>query len=403
MTLPPVLVTNYAAEVYVVLRRTDGFQLQLFDNWISLNYEVRRNAFGFITLVLNGHDPRIGDFKLDYWLEVWRAIPGASVDWYLEFYGLVRNIHDAIDTNGAATIEITAYGLLQLLAGRAIVGPKDSPRTKKEMDIATAIFQFVDENIGPNAFGVDFGGHVIDLRRVCPNLVCVEPAPVGILTGGDHSYQNLWDVVSSLADYAWLDLRIRRGGNPNPDLGELYTLTFDIGQFGIHRTWDYRQDNVPVIFGMLYGNLASADYRYERAAEENVIYGRATDPVSGAEFYEALGDYSLVDQSPYNRKEGSYDYGQETAAGVQKRLQAQLLAGRPKQILTVEIMQQAGTLYGKDYFVGDWVTVHYRSLLANAQVIAAKGTADGDSRRETMAIELGPLYAYPEQYPGEIP
>lgn len=378
--------TNVSAVYYCVLRDWDGKAVALFDNWISLSYTKVVNDVGSFVFSIDGRDSRASLFKLDYILEVRRGVPGSFSGWVRHFVGLCRTFKSSIAENGGSTLEVRGTDVVDLLARRCIGWKGGTIRADKDkLPAETAMKQYVSENCAGLATTKPYpplDGRFRD--GVMPHFVVDADGGRGKQWTGSKPYENLLDVIKSIASFSGVDFSVYTDIDESIGLFQHRFVALPDGM-GVDRTTvgldsatglnaaGYR----PIIFGLQYDNTSTLEYEEDHSAEANAVFVLGSGEVSLRNVFtvENLTDQAL---SPWNDREISRPgSGGTVTVGSTSVDVASLFDAIGKSILQQEkykenfnIMprQVQNALYGRDYYFGDKVTAVYGDIVRHKRV-----------------------------------
>ncbi len=201
---------------------------------------------------------------------------------------------------------------------------------------STVMRQYVDLNAGPGALAG---------RRV-PGLVLAPDPVVGGAVTGRARFDRLADLLSGLAI---------SGAVGDITLG--YRVTAGLGTTKTFEVYRPTDRSGPARFGLSLRNLRSLRWQLTAPAATHIVGGGRGEETE-REFVE-VGDMDA--STAWGRVEDFYDYrsasdtdaGAELAAGAAKRLTEQ----GETQLVEIEPVDTARLRYGRDYGLGDIVTV----------------------------------------------
>jgi len=175
----------------------------------------------------------------------------------------------------------------------------------------------------------------------------------------------------------------------DPRTGQLEFRTYVGARGGDHR---FPGGNPPVILDPAAGNLANVTLSQRYRDEKTYVYVlgqglgtiRAVQPVS---------DAARIGRSPFNRREIAVNANSTSDPDVLlKECNAALKAGRPLSTLTADIVEQADTLRGVHWNLGDQVTVNYKNQAFDARVdklgVTLQNAKDGVAESTTTAFRI---------------
>lgn len=115
----------------------------------------------------------------------------------------------------------------------------------------------------------------------------------------------------------------------------------------------------PAAFGPQYGNLIDCKMTYDYTDYANYIYTGGQGDGSNRVIVE-VSDAAGIAKYPFGRREYFQDARQtDNITSLTADGNACLREKRPRKIFTAKLVQTPATLYGRDYFLGDIITVSY--------------------------------------------
>jgi len=371
---------------YIVLKDQSGTKLHVFDNYIGFTFENVLNDEGFYTIAFyDDDDDRFDDFQVDGQVEFYRSVPGASLDWYLEFEGLHRDPSRGVDKNGRKIFTSEGVGYNNLLARRVIGYKQGTVRAEKDNYVEDVMKEFVSENLGSDA------GHASRVRNgIMTNFTVEAVSAVHDQTAnwkGEKSFVNILDVLKEIANYSQtttptsrsMDFAVVNNGDGN------FIFRTYIDQKGDDRTID-SSTATPVLFSPEFGNLQSARYQLNRISELNaaIVLGRGERSTRKVIVRESIDG----SDSPWNDIEVARAASLNEFEYQLNNFGDSLLAQNSyKEILEGEILQTQGTLYGRDYFLGDLCTFTYGLIQKDKKIVGVRISAQ-EKQGDTISVAL---------------
>lgn len=337
------------ATIEIWLCTDKGDRLHLLDAAASrLEYVKRGNGAGYFRLVY-GKELPAELLQVDRMVQVWRRPDGGGA-LSLEFLGFLRYWKHEIkggeysltlagmDQNELAARRIVAYaaGTANAMAS----GPADD-EMKDVFDTNFVNATDADRNLDDNSQNVTVQGD----------------QSLGASISKGFSWRDVPRVLGDLADAA------RTAGGVEIFYA-LNVLGFD-AQTGIpHLQFQTQPGRMGrdltnrVIFGTAYGNVEEAVLEEDWRDEVNFVYaaGQGEGPERVVKTAE---DTARSGASIWNRREGFADARNEVDPdAVQDVADAAVAAGRPRLRFEATILDTADSRYGRDWLLGDAVTVH---------------------------------------------
>lgn len=338
--------------------------------FFSYSFMRRVNCPGaFAILLYRRADEAVGAFMsrtaifdLDSQVEFYRRWVEMSIDWYLEYEGLVRGRVYYITADGDLVCEISGRGYLDLLNRRIIDAAAGTADAEKSDVAETVCKAYVTDQAGSGAgaramtgLSVEAdgaGGETVTIKAAYKNLLttCQDIAKTG---GGDI------DVVGTGAatfEFRWYD------GQRGTDRSTTVKFSYELGNMGNPSIAVMRQDEISAV---LVGGQGSG--------EERTTVWRT--------------DAARIAESTWNRIEKFLDQrNEDDSDGLNNAGDEALEEGRPKNALTFTALQTPGCLLGKDYFLGDLVASSFMGYEATQKVAEYTITVNGDNVGEESIL-----------------
>jgi hypothetical protein len=382
---------SIASRAYVLLRDQTGKKVAVFEDFFSLSLTRTVNDVCSYSFSIDGNDPRRNSFQPDGQIEVWRGIPGV-LKWYKEFQGFHITQGKAMGDDGKITFTSSGVGYNDLLARRVIAFKSGTIRAAKNCSAETAMKQYVDENCTKDLMTVVgrlsdgyFPNFSIEGDKTATSLVPIQN------WAGDKAFENLLDVLKEIATLSGIDFEVIGTGPAE------FTFVTYLEQMGSNRTYSTvtasgknEYGNVPVVFGAVFGSVQSAEYSLDRMSEANVVIVQGKGDGS-TKHTLTVSDSKAIAVSPWNMREVSRsasssdfeyqlrDFGNQTL----KEMAA-------KEVVSSCVpLQTPSSLYGKNYFLGDKITVWFDDVKMNKRIVSV--TLDYTDIGEKVSMELADI------------
>ena len=359
-----------------------GAVVAIIDN-ATIEFTRKVNGVGNHRIDLSGASPHAATFVLDGQVEVWRRDQAQGIAWYQEYEGFHRTPVWFTTAEGDDRFNGLGVTYEDLLARRVILYPKDSAGAAKTGVGETVIKAYVNENAGP---GATFPPRSV-VSGVTPGMTIQADLGAGATWQGDRAYENLLDVVREIANVTGVDFRVVGVGPAlfqfrAGDLATDRTVTGLVPGTGLNGA-----GNPPIVFALGFGNMIAPTYSLDRREEINVVLITGQGMTDDRTIIERT-DAAAIVASPWNRHEAIKNGNQEdTLAGLQATGDAMLEVLSARQTLDMKVVQTPASLYGRDYFLGDLVTIQYKTVAVNRQIQEVHITAA--EGRETIEITMG--------------
>ena len=371
---------------YFVRMRDQSYKIvALFDSWINLSYTKEVNGLCSYEMSIPSSDPRCDLFELDGLFEIYRSIPGLNIPWYREFVGLHRFVTEKVEPSGNSVFVSRGVGLNDFLARTIINYPEATTRSYKESKAETAMKEYVIENCGKLA--------TLDWNREYDGVLKDFDVEVdegnGMDWEGDRAFDNLLEVLKDIARVSQIDFNVEFD-----DSEERFVFRTFVGQYGKDRTTVGLSSstglngagNAPVTFSLSLGNMSSVNRELDRLSESNVV--SVLGEGDGATREVQVRSTSAVNDSPWNRREVS-----RPKSGFESEMQMYgdevLEELSAKDIVNFTPLMQPFCLYGVHFFLGDKVTVEFRSKTFHRRLFSVSNTVK--DMKENISITFSDL------------
>ncbi len=358
-----------AARYQVQVRDTLGVVTGFLAEWVRLRYTNRVNAVGEYELVIDQTNPNLAAFVLDAQVEIRRQDLAASpvIAQYTDFGGFHRTSShqtDAVDDDVFLSIGVT---YADLLARKVIAYDTGSAGAAKSGVGETVLKAYVNENGGPLST-IANGRTVVG---IFPGLTIQADGAAGLTWTGDRSGRRLLDVLREISDATDVDFEVV---NTGPATWEFRAKAEPIGADRTVTGLDpatglNAAGNAPLIFSLGAANMGAPSFSVNRLGEKTVALVKGQG--IGSDRTVLTLPSAAQDDSPWNAIEAMFTANAEaTAGGLVAVANAKLEELQARETFRFDILQQPGTLYGRDYFVGDTVTARYLTFERNIQIVA---------------------------------
>lgn len=374
-----------AARYEINLRDQAGALVGVIAEWISLRYTSRVNAVGEFELRLDQSNPNVGAFVLDAQVEVRRQDLAASpvINQYTDFGAFHRTFAYETDAFDDDTFRSIGVSYEDLLARRVIAYDTASAGAAKSGAGETVMKAYVNENGGPLST-------ILNGRRtagVFPGFTVGVDAAGGGTWSGDRASRRVIDVLREISDATNVDFRVV---NTGPATWEFQAQVEPIGQDRTVTGLDPNTGlngagNVPVIFSLGAANMGAPAFTTSRVNEKTIAIvlgqGIQSDRIVAVVISTAQAD------SPWNTIEAAFNANEESVPLALASVgAAKLTALQARESFGFDILQQPGTLYGRDYFVGDLITARYLTFERSIKIAAV--TVEVIGGVESLVAEL---------------
>lgn len=359
----------------VRLYDTNGAQTAVFDTWHSLYFFKRLNDFGYHTFSIDGDDPRTALFTPDCFVEVLRRDVTINLAWYREYVGFHRTGQFQVTDNGRQVFTSYGRGMEDLLHRRIILFKTGVFTSYSGVAADNAMKAIVLFNVGSNATlansrianGVTLG------FSVAANTTQAPP------WNGDRTFKNVLDVLQEISEAKSVDFDVKWNG------GQTFLFSTYYPQFGVNRTGS--GPAAPVVFSLEHANMSSPYLTTSRVEEITAVYVLGQGEGVNRTVVERLNT-SEVTLTPWNRIEFGHDARNEsTVAALNDIGDGHLLEHGVDKHLSFQVLQSPGTVYGRDYFIGDVVVGRILGVEETRKVTGVEITVS--QGKEDVRIHFG--------------
>jgi len=355
--VPPELMGRYQ----VLLFDHDGTQLALFDDaggferleYIkSVNGQGHHN-YGNFRLEILGINPAVDDFLLDRFVQIRRKYPDGL--WYTDFEGFHRRHEFFVDDADKEIFRALGPDLKSIVK-RRIIRP----------DAASAFFTRTDAftDIMRELARYQLGPAALDGARQFANFAVEADTNQGASVLRALRHINVSDELEILSELG-ADFEVDRVGA---------TLTFHVHypRIGLDRRVGNLDGNPPTIFSLQRGNMVNPHIVTDRIAEITMSYVAGDGIGVAREIVERFSLYDAQFDSPWNRIEAFLEGSQNiNTAALNAMGDAFLMENKEMFTFEFQAIPTEGTLYGRDWNIGDLVTGRYREIDYNIKIVEA--------------------------------
>ena len=296
------------------------------------------------------------------------------------FYKDFESFHLARQTvfndDGSRILISKGFGFNVLLWSEPILYDAGTSYTCKSGPAETVAKEYVNENIGPGA-GLDYAGG----NRVRQGLTVEPDTGKGANWEGCRSYLQLGDVINELANAGPGDYMIvGTGGDMGPN-------TFEFQWRDVRWGSDKRRGTAnPVVFSDESGTATNIDVVEDWRTEVNVC--SALGWGLGEARIEEVASIASATATPWSRRavaRDARDLGNR--AHLIERANETIEKQRTKPFIRLETIQSSQLRYGRDYNLGDLVTVESEGATYDRKIVAVTVSVESTGQ-ETVMLEL---------------
>lgn len=401
----------------------DPQTLKLIGSWYNFKFlQIRReiNKPGYYQLILDHRDNDFDNLVLDSILQFTRTVSaaGGGDTWgtgpRTEFWGLHRTKVKAQFSTGLGQYSSFGRGTLDLVNRRIIARYAETELTSGGNPVGSlavnvpadiAIYRYVDQHCGAKATMAN--GRLYE--GVTPNFSVsyfgTSTSGTGVDYSGENAWRNLLSVAQEISDttHQLLGTPWEFGMEFDIENNEHDFKLFE-GGIGTDRSVNNTLGNTPIIFSTHLGNIQDVWVSYTRSEEINRVYALG-DGDALARSVQVVQDTSKIpvsfggtdaeDTSIYNLIETSRDAtGDSTSSELTTFAAQHLWKNKAEPHATFIPLQFGPYMYGRDYFLGDRITVRHEDFDVDLRIRAVELLYDSDGI-ETIKLEFA-------EKPGQI-
>jgi len=363
-----------SVEFKIVIENTAGVGVAQITDHLALSVSKQVNAPGACTFDILATSPYLAALQTRYFVKVYRRNVKRSLDWYVEFVGMVLGVTRKYTDHEIITV--ICPGILWLLSTRVVAYYDGLEGLAQFTAVAaeTILKTLVSYNAGANALTAN--GRV--RAGTISGITIQTDAAGGFVLNWECSLEALLENMQKLVEITGGDF----------DLVETGAATFEFrwyaGQRGIDRS-------ATVKFSLAMGNMGEPDYSYIRQDEK-------TAAIVGGQGQGVTRQFA----SPAPTSAGAADNDTEVVVNatdvapsttsnqtLTDRGSAELQRQAAQQTFNYKVIQTSGAYYGRDYNVGDLVTgvLWFSGVEVTQKILGANIDQDNDGN-EAISMEL---------------
>lgn len=361
--------TDYKIRVY---DSAGALQHELV-NFRSLSYRKVVNEPGLGQFVLNGEHPLVGDIEDKWQVEFWRRNQAQGIDWTCDFYSLFREP----DRQGAGpgTFAALCPGQLGILGWPIVAWPAGTVDRSRFSSVPaeTIMKTLVAYNAGSSA--TTGNGRVRDWSTSGWTISVEADGGDGNSLDVYCAYKNLLETLQDVARVGGGDFDLVKTA------GAAWEFRWYEGQLGADRT-------TKLIFAVELGNMGAPRFRQRRLQERTAAIVAGQGEGSSREVtVRTGGNYSATNN--IEMLVDARDVTTGDSGGLETRGDQALFEARAIEAFDFDVLQIPSALYGRDYFLGDLVTVRSpytgNDVTRKIQAVTVAVNPDG---REDIGVEM---------------
>jgi hypothetical protein len=319
-----------------------GNFLGFLTGWRSLTVKRVVNGPAQATIELDGYHDAIPLLNLDAQVQMWRANPLLGIKAYKECDLLFQSGRFDWDSQAQSVFIATLVGPENLLERRILLGGDDQPYCAGGYSAEQAMKQLVQVQCGLSGMRNLISGAM-------PGLSVAPDQNRGSMWSGYQLGEKLLTYLQGIAEAKSMAFKVT-SSVPGQFVFDAYPTPYGADRTASNinpATGRNAAGNTPVIFSQQRGNVAAMSYINKRTGEGNV----AID-IDAGQVFASAGETD----SPWNHREfainpGADESTEDYAAGALEKMKA-------TEDIELTIVQTPTCAYGKDYFLGDWVSLY---------------------------------------------
>lgn len=335
----------------------NGDVVTVLKNFQYFSCELRVGRRESFRIQLADNDPNRNLIHEDYIARVWYKNSVFNIPWTNVFNGIIKTPSRVHYSNGRKLAIFYGSGPNELIDKSLVMYPTDSPQAGKNMNALTAMYEFIDENIGANALVSNgrFFDHV--------NPITIQTVGTcGLTWTGNASHAILVKTLQDIRDFSYenndgIDFQTYYMGDYQwkVQIGKIYTDRRAIGVSKI--TGKNMFGNVPVVLGPLYNNVDNFVQTKSRIDEANAILalgryqGNARDSITVMDS-ASLGVSPIAQREALVQAQNSLDIND-----LIKSAQAELRNRVGRTEVSIAPKFSPGFALFKDVNIGDFISV----------------------------------------------
>lgn len=363
-----------------ILANNRGVRLCILDQMIEAKIVRTVNNVGVLTFVIPDVYPQ------DYWqrdarVYVYRSAIGLPPQLFEQTFYLLRETTIIQGDNGQYLRECTCYDLNWLLKLRIVNYVARDPKALITDYADDMLRDIVRQNLGASASGFR------NITNVMPSFFSVQPdysnAPI---IQKAFSFRDMFQVLTDIVNES--------AKNEVYLAFDVVALTENNVEFRVYRDMrgvDRRLGTVsPLILSPSFGNFANGKLLFDWGDEKTVIIAGGQGEKNDR-LLVTVTDSERVTLSPFNYIESfrNATHAQKTVE-VTAEAKAALRKLRPKVLLSGELVQTRGTIYGRDFGWGDYVSIGFKdmSFVARLDTISIDLNRTEGGNEEKVQVNL---------------
>lgn len=358
------------ASYSVLVRKADGTQLAIVDDYDKLDYTRKLNDQGYYELTASTDLIDETCLQLDYLVEVLRCPP--SLNWRTDFAGLHRFKSFSFDEQDKEWLKSVGPGLESLLRRRIIIPPAGEAFLTVENEFTDIMRQLVRTQAGLLASS----------ERRFQGLNVEADTHEGVELRLNYRYTNLFEELATLAELG-ADLSVEKTGSAEFEFRVYYP------QRGHDRRVGNLEGLAPVQFSLEWANMQRPTVEDSRLEEVTVAYVGGEGVGAEREIVERSSLAEAELDSPWNRIETFLEARREASTAALMAIgDAHLSEKRQSLTFKCEAIPTPVCLYGVHWDLGDLVTGYYKGTQYDMQISEVRVTVDDSGEHIHPTFEV---------------
>jgi hypothetical protein len=362
------------APIYTVMLRNSAGALQsVSQDYLDLAISRTVNAPDVAALIYDSNSANVQYLVQGAIIEIYREDAEAGIASTQEFGGFIRRVVRTI--NDRTTYEITALGAMSLLGDRIVAWKAGINNRSKftAKPAETIVRTLVVTNAGNQATVA--GGRILEGTLITPNIAFPATAGTGTVLNVSFAYQNVLEAVQKVCEDGGGDFSVTYNPTSNQ-----FSAQWHLGQLGTDRSATVK---LSVPLGTI-GELIVNDDRIEDFTAV-IVGGQGEGKARGIATRPATLPTELSSREYFA---DARNLKKATLGRLRSHGQILLNRQRRKRITyTATLLQNAALRYGRDYFLGDLVTIldGTAAITQKVQGVDMVFSADG---KESIDVKL---------------
>lgn len=360
------------SDYFLLLRDRTGTELARIVDFQNLTYINHRNLVGTCRFDLREANPAVSLFADKCQLEVYRRNKDMNLDWYVDYYGIVRSLGRSKTDH--TMFNVYAPGLLHMLDWR-IVAYKANTSNQSTFS-SCAAESIMKKVVNYNCTTLAASGAGASLRErdgEIPGLSVQANAACGAAIDWDCAWDKVLTVCQSVAESGSGDFNVVKTASYS------WEFRYYKDQLGSDRS-------ASLVFSTEQGNMADPVKIFDRSEERTIaiVGGEGREEVrdtavrTGTNFAASVNDIEgFADARNYSASESFEAFGDK-----------KLAEWKARAVIDFRVVQTEKVFYGRDYFVGDKAKVVFDDDTAACMIIDSATVRVHNTGQDTVEIGM---------------